>query len=319
MLRLGLLIAAVSFNLSESAPAEHLIDALPGWNHPLPSRTYSGYVDAGKSCQQDQCYTMHEHYVFVESENSPSSDPLVLWTNGGPGAASLYGLFVELGPFYLSDRSMETIDYNKTGVPTLFRNEYSWSKFANLLIINSPPPVGFSYCDPAGPAGNGFSCGAWNDTRTAEHNLIFLKNWFRLFPEYNSNKFFLTGESYAGIYVPTLARAILTDNSKEAASINLAGWAVGDACMGTEVRGTPPRHPAHSRATDPSFCADSLRQRGSLLLHRVHAWARAVLRQHIRVHCVPLQEEGAGQGRAAQQGAARLCGSVRALSLPTCS
>jgi serine carboxypeptidase-like clade I len=178
---------------------------------------------------------MHEHYMFIESENSPASDPLVLWTNGGPGAASLYGLFIELGPFFLSDQSIAGSDFESTGVPKLFRNKYSWSKFANLLIINSPPPVGFSYCDPVGPTGDGYSCGKWNDTRTAEHNLIFLKNWFKSFPEYSRNKFYMSGESYAGIYVPTLARAILEDKSEEAAAINLAGWAVGDACMGTKV------------------------------------------------------------------------------------
>jgi len=231
-----LLLMTVAFDiyLSDAAPKDHEVDALPGWRHPLPSRIYSGYIDAGQSCQQGRCYAMHMHYMFVESERS-HLDPVVLWTNGGPGAASLYGLFVELGPFYLSSRSLETKDCNNSGVPTLFRNEYSWSKFANLLIINSPAPVGFSFCDPAGPSGDGFSCGTWNDTRTAEHNLVFTKNWFKLFPEYRSNKFYLTGESYAGIYVPMLARAILTDNSPDAASINLAGWAVGDACMGTEV------------------------------------------------------------------------------------
>ncbi len=154
---------------------------------------------------------MHEHYMFIESENSPSQDPVVLWTNGGPGAASLYGLFVELGPLFLSDRSLTTDDFKKTGVPSLFRSAFSWSKFSNLLIINSPPPVGFSYCDPAGPSGDGFSCGSWNDTRTAHHNLAFLKNWFAAFPEYRASEFYLTGESYAGIYVPTLARAILED------------------------------------------------------------------------------------------------------------
>eukprot|EP00292_Cryptomonas_paramecium_P009797 CAMPEP_0113700940 /NCGR_PEP_ID=MMETSP0038_2-20120614/24271_1 /TAXON_ID=2898 /ORGANISM="Cryptomonas paramecium" /LENGTH=269 /DNA_ID=CAMNT_0000624723 /DNA_START=177 /DNA_END=982 /DNA_ORIENTATION=+ /assembly_acc=CAM_ASM_000170 len=177
---------------------------------------------------------MHEHYMFIESENSPSSDPVLLWTNGGPGAASLYGLFVELGPYSLSDRSMNTLEHNETGIPTLFRNRFSWTKFANLLIINSPPPVGFSYCDPAGPSGDGRSCGVWNDTRTADHNLQFLKNWFKAFPEYITNKLYLSGESYAGIYVPTLARAILEDK-QFSSSINFAGWAVGDACVGNEV------------------------------------------------------------------------------------
>jgi hypothetical protein len=53
---------------------------------------------------------------------------------------------------------------------------FARAQVSNLLIINSPPPVGYSYCDatgpnapaPTGPAGHGDSCGAWNDTRTAE-------------------------------------------------------------------------------------------------------------------------------------------------------
>jgi carboxypeptidase C (cathepsin A) len=58
---------------------------------------------------------------------------------------------------------MKTDDFNKTGVPSLFYNEYGWTKAANILIINSPPPVGYSYCTPAGPGGDGNSCGTWND------------------------------------------------------------------------------------------------------------------------------------------------------------
>jgi carboxypeptidase C (cathepsin A) len=62
----------------------------------------------------------------------------------------MFGLFVELGPFYLSAKSHFTDFAQKTGIPSLFRNDYSWSKVANVLLINSPPPVGYSYCDPIG-------------------------------------------------------------------------------------------------------------------------------------------------------------------------
>ena len=176
------LMVLMSTRLGEihAAPAEHRVDWLPGWDSELPSQMYSGYIDAGSDCQESSCYSMKEHYIFVESENDPTKDPVVLWTNGGPGASSLYGLFVELGPFFLSDKSLTTEYHNLTGVPSLFRNRYGWSRFANLLIINSPPPVGFSYCDPVGPTGDGYSCGYWNDTRTAKHNLNFLKNWFKV-------------------------------------------------------------------------------------------------------------------------------------------
>jgi hypothetical protein len=98
----------------------------------------------------------------------------------------------------LDDASLATAEFNETGVPTLWYNQYGWTQAANLLIINSPPPVGYSYCDPAGPAGNGSSCGAWNDTRTATHNYEFLVNWFDAFPEYKERELYLSGESYAG-------------------------------------------------------------------------------------------------------------------------
>jgi carboxypeptidase C (cathepsin A) len=70
---------------------------------------------------------MHEHYVLVESEDDPDNDPVVIWTNGGPGAASYFGLYTEIGPFYLDGASMATEDYNNTGVPSLFYNENNWA------------------------------------------------------------------------------------------------------------------------------------------------------------------------------------------------
>jgi hypothetical protein len=58
------------------------IDVLPGWNRKLPSRMFSGYVDAGTAQENGVDYTMHEHYFFVESEGDPMTDPLIVWTNG---------------------------------------------------------------------------------------------------------------------------------------------------------------------------------------------------------------------------------------------
>merc|ERR1711959_846074 len=105
----------------------------------------------------------------------------------------MFGMFIELGPFYVSDESTRTAKYNRTGIPTLFYNEHSWSKVSNLLIVNAPPPVGFSYCDKHGPSGDGNSCGSWNDTRTAVANKMFLENWVKAFPKFASNPVYITG------------------------------------------------------------------------------------------------------------------------------
>lgn len=45
------------------------------------------------------------------------------------------------------------------------------------------------------------------------NNYLALKEFFRLFPEYSKNKLFLTGESYGGIYIPTLAERVMEDES----------------------------------------------------------------------------------------------------------
>eukprot|EP01079_Euglenida_sp_SAG-EU17-18_P010240 gene10240-270_t len=189
-----------------AAPLGDRVGHLPGWYSELPSKIYSGYIGVGSQGP----HNMHMHYMFVESEGNPASDPVVLWSNGGPGASSLFGLFTELGPFLLSDLSydekfnktgccgttcaiaqqLETVLANQcpqsttSGIPSFVRNPHSWSK-----VINCPPPVGFSYCDPAGsrPSGDGTSCGSWNDTGVAVHNHEFVKNWLKAFPEYKSN------------------------------------------------------------------------------------------------------------------------------------
>lgn len=223
----SLLAAAFLVGPTWGAPEADLLQSLPGWDGELLSKTYAGHISAGT----DGKYEMFEHYLFFESEGDPKNDPLIMWTNGGPGAPSFFGSFNELGPYYLSDASLETEAYNKTGVPSLFQNIYSWTKQGSLLIRNAPPPVGYSYCLPAGQAGDGYSCGDWDDARTAEHSFEFLKNWFDAFPEYAESDLFLTGESYAGIYVPTLAREILKNEGSVPAKA-LKGIAVGDGVTG---------------------------------------------------------------------------------------
>eukprot|EP00747_Dinoflagellata_sp_TGD_P056994 gnl/TRDRNA2_/TRDRNA2_150394_c2_seq1.p1 gnl/TRDRNA2_/TRDRNA2_150394_c2~~gnl/TRDRNA2_/TRDRNA2_150394_c2_seq1.p1 ORF type:complete len:523 (+),score=60.88 gnl/TRDRNA2_/TRDRNA2_150394_c2_seq1:49-1569(+) len=220
-------ISLIHFSHVRAAPDHDRVHALPGWNSALKSKVYAGYISAG----EEDGIKMHEHYLFFESERDPASDPVLMWTNGGPGASSFFGSFAELGPYYLSDASLQTESYHATGVPTLFDNIYSWTKLGSLIIRNLPPPVGFSYCDPAGPAGNGYSCGSWNDTKTAKHSFEFLNNWYAAFPEFAKQDLYLIGESYAGIYVPTLAREILAAKGS-VPEARLKGFAVGDGCLG---------------------------------------------------------------------------------------
>jgi carboxypeptidase C (cathepsin A) len=203
-----------------AAIPEHEVKSLPGWSGNLPSRTWSGHLNAGHDVQNGQNYTMLHWYMFVEAEvANPADAPVILFSNGGPGASSAFGMFTEFGPLQLST---ESLDYDP---PRLTYNPYSWTQLANILIINGPPPVGYSYCLPAGPSGDGFSCGSWNDTRTAIQNVNFINNFYEGFPEYKKNPLYIVGESYAGVYCGQIVSMLL----EQGTTLNLAGLGLGES------------------------------------------------------------------------------------------
>lgn len=75
--------AVVAATAAHAVPSEDEITRLPGWDYELPSKWYSGYVDISSTMGMG----MQSHYVFVESEGTPATDPVILWSNGGPGGA----------------------------------------------------------------------------------------------------------------------------------------------------------------------------------------------------------------------------------------
>jgi len=196
---------SVAFALAAPVLASDEVTSLPGWKGALPSKQYSGYLDlpGGK----------HHHYWHVQSEGSPSSDPLVFWFNGGPGCSSMGGFFTEQGPF--------TVNQDLT----LATNPGRWNTFANTVFTESPAGAGYSYADSQAGYNH-------NDTSVAIDNYNAIQQFLVKFPEFNGRDIYLAGESYAGIYVPTLAQQILRGNNS---NINLKGIMVGNGCIGSEV------------------------------------------------------------------------------------
>lgn len=96
----------------------------------------------------------------------------------------------------LTDESFQ----NKTtpGVPDVFDNPYSWNKHANMLFMETPPGVGYSYCGSGTGNGSAPKC-HWNDHTQAVGNYNALLKFFEGFPELKENEFFITGESYGGM------------------------------------------------------------------------------------------------------------------------
>lgn len=195
-----------------------VITSLPGWSGSTPTKQYSGYIDISD--------TKHMHYWFVLSANKPESDPVVLWLNGGPGCSSLDGYFNENGPLHFN---RETAD--KLPLPQLMYNNYTWANITNMIFLESPVGVGFSYSDNPDVDYN------TNDNKTALDNYRFLIEFFKHFPEYKEHDFYIAGESYAGIYIPTLVDTIRIMNQNATDNINLKGFMVGNGCVGNEVGG----------------------------------------------------------------------------------
>jgi serine carboxypeptidase-like clade I len=209
-------------SLIEAAITKDKVTSLPGYVGNLPSTHYSGLIPVGNLSG----VAGHLHYWFIESTNKPSEDPIVLWLNGGPGSSSLIGLLTENGQLVLNDDSLEnTID----GIPQLFVNEYAWTTVANVIYLESPKGVGFSYCDDAKTSKDCVN----SDESTALDAYEFLVNFFKGFPEYKTNKFYITGESYAGIYIPMLMDQVNIDPLD--AKLNLIGSAIGNGCWGNTV------------------------------------------------------------------------------------
>jgi carboxypeptidase C (cathepsin A) len=182
-----------------------LVKDLP--DYPYKGRMFSGYLNVENPKKK-------LHYLFIESANDSKKAPLILWLNGGPGCSSLLGWAQEHGPASFGDES-----------ESFTMNPYSWHKLANIIYLESPAGVGFSYIDS-----NRAEDLAINDEISSKENLEAVVDFFKKFPSLRNNEFYIAGESYAGIYVPTLSEKIVDYNQKQISSqkINFKGFLVGN-------------------------------------------------------------------------------------------
>ncbi|PIN25107.1 Serine carboxypeptidases (lysosomal cathepsin A) [Handroanthus impetiginosus] len=202
---------------STTIPAEQDADrvaALPG-QPPVRFNQYAGYVTVNET------HGRALFYWFFEATDNGHKRPLLLWLNGGPGCSSIgYGQSEELGPFF-----------PQKDKPELKYNNNTWNKAANLLFLESPVGVGYSYTNTTSDLKQ------LGDNITAQDSYNFLVGWFQRFPQYKSHEFYISGESYAGHYVPQLAELIV-DKNKHAPHdeyINLKGILIGNSVLDDET------------------------------------------------------------------------------------
>lgn len=192
---------------NEENPLEnnHLVINLPG-QPKVDFQHYAGYVTVNEKNGRAL------FYWFYEASSQHDDKPLVLWLNGGPGCSSVgYGATQEIGPFL--------VDTNGGGLKS---NPFAWNKEANMLFLESPVGVGFSYTHTSSDFDN------LGDEFTANDAYEFLQKWFLKFPTYRKRTFYIAGESYAGKYVPELAELIHDRNNDSSLYIDLKGILMGN-------------------------------------------------------------------------------------------
>ncbi|EMD66855.1 hypothetical protein GGP41_008244 [Bipolaris sorokiniana] len=150
-------------------------------------------------------------FWFFPSTLDKTPEEIVIWLNGGPGCSSLSGLLTENGPFLWEDGTLG---------PT--QNPYSWHNLTNMLWIEQPVGVGYSEGEP----------NISNEIELGDQFRGFYKNFVDLFGVWNW-KTYVTGESYAGYYVPYIADGFIRANDKK--YFNLAGISINDPIIGDDV------------------------------------------------------------------------------------
>ena len=150
-------------------------------------------------------------FWFFPAQNANASAPVLLWLQGGPGATSLFALFAENGP----------IQVNNDG--SLSERQISWNSQYSLLYIDNPVGTGFSFTD---------SDQGYTRTETDVANDLYsaLTQFFQIYTDYAKSPFYVTGESYAGKYVPSIGYKIHVENQSPAVKvkINLVGLSMGN-------------------------------------------------------------------------------------------
>ncbi|KAL4883328.1 Alpha/Beta hydrolase protein [Aspergillus karnatakaensis] len=201
-------------------------------------KSYSGYVHLPPGTLNDlgldQQYPINTFFWFFESRHDPVNAPLSIWMNGGPGSSSMIGLMQENGPCRVN------IDSNSTEL-----NPWSWNNHVNMLYIDQPNQVGFSYDVPTNGTydqltgirdvsgfsevpdqNNTFYVGTFpslnastsaNTTENAARALWhFAQTWFSEFPAYkpHDDRVSIWTESYGGRYGPSFTAFFQEQNEK---------------------------------------------------------------------------------------------------------
>ena len=167
-----------------------------------------------------------ELMFWLFSPSHPTvADTITVWLNGGPGCSSFFaGVFFETAPVTIPLKAAGTCCVDQQE-PFVY-NEYSWATATHMLYVEQPVGVGFSHGGPE----------TQDESDVSADFYAFMKNFYQVFTQYQDYQLYIVGESYAGMYVPSIASKIYEEN-KRSETIQLAGIGIGNGLLDARVQG----------------------------------------------------------------------------------
>ncbi|GJP33334.1 hypothetical protein CLOM_g17878 [Closterium sp. NIES-68] len=174
----------------------------------------SGYLPVSPSTPESRMF--YTYYEATEPSRPLSETPLLLWLNGGPGCSSMIGNFYELGPWKVAVTN-EDIDSLR-----LERNPWAWNRRYGLLFIDNPVGTGFSVVISNEDIPQ-------DQPTVAKHLFHALSAFFDMHSGLCDRPFFITGESYAGKYVPELSCLLMEQQQRgQGLPVKFVGMVIGN-------------------------------------------------------------------------------------------
>ncbi|KAJ7933813.1 alpha/beta-hydrolase [Mycena leptocephala] len=184
---------------------------LPNVTHPI-ARSFAGNVPVNRENHPNNTlffWAFEKDHGGLTGPPGSSNEPWIIWLNGGPGSSSMLGMMTENGPLLV------------TGNYSVVENPWSWNKLADTFWVDQPVGTGYSTSDP--------DANAANEDEVGKDFVGFLSNLVKIFPTLTTRPLYLAGESYAGIYIPYITKAIF---STPCPPVNLRKIAIGDGTIG---------------------------------------------------------------------------------------
>ena len=185
----------------------------------FPFTPETGYLNVLPENNPDKSNNQMFYWIF-RAKNSPTTAPLLIWLDGGPGCAGTFGLFFNIGPFQVNNFKYDPTTGKYTGDKKADLRETSWHANYNVLFPDNPIGVGFST--------NQDQYLPKNEAEATGQFVAFLLNFLEKYPEFKARPIILTGASFGGHWAPFFGSALINLNNPD---VNIQGLVIASGLM----------------------------------------------------------------------------------------